>query len=240
MTQPVVIWRSIVAGEKHGPLPALFLILTAATGAIDALCVFSLGRVFVANMSGNLIFVAFALTGSPGFSLASSLFALAGFLGGALGMSTLLARYVDRRAALFRLTMLIELVLLIVALVIAIVAGTPFPRPAVDAIVCISALAMGIQTTTARRMAVPDLMTTLLTMVLTGVLADVRVGEGPAVVARRLLALGAMLAGAVVGAFIIRDFGGPIAALGLVTGLVGVVAIGAFITTRRPADWQLG
>ncbi|HEX8007238.1 MAG TPA: DUF1275 family protein [Trebonia sp.] len=40
----------------------------------------ALGRVFVANMTGNVVFAGFAIVGAPGFSLSSSLFALAGFL----------------------------------------------------------------------------------------------------------------------------------------------------------------
>src|SRR5947209_6114267 len=67
----------------HGPLPALLLVLTIATGVVDAVSILSLGRVFVANMTGNVVFIGFALAGAPGFSLAASLLALAGFLLGA-------------------------------------------------------------------------------------------------------------------------------------------------------------
>ncbi len=57
--------------------------MTCVTGVVDAVSILSLGRVFVANMTGNVVFVGFALAGAPGFSVAASLFALAGFLGGA-------------------------------------------------------------------------------------------------------------------------------------------------------------
>jgi uncharacterized membrane protein YoaK (UPF0700 family) len=40
--------------------------------------ILTLGRVFVANMTGNVVFIGFALVGIPGFSLSASLFALAG------------------------------------------------------------------------------------------------------------------------------------------------------------------
>jgi Protein of unknown function (DUF1275) len=48
-----------------------------------AVRILRLGRVFVANMTGNIAFTGFTITGAPGFSLSASLFALAGFMAGA-------------------------------------------------------------------------------------------------------------------------------------------------------------
>jgi uncharacterized membrane protein YoaK (UPF0700 family) len=45
--------------------------------------ILALGRVFIANMTGNVVFIGFALAGAPGFSLIASLLALVGFLVGA-------------------------------------------------------------------------------------------------------------------------------------------------------------
>ena len=75
--------RRLIADSAHGPLPALLLVLTVLTGVVDAVSILSLGRVFVANMTGNVVFVGFALAGASGFSLPASLSALAGFLLGA-------------------------------------------------------------------------------------------------------------------------------------------------------------
>src|SRR6476659_2261234 len=75
--------RRLVDDPVHGPLPALMLALTVLTGVVDAVSILSLGRVFVANMTGNVVFVGFALAGASGFSLSASLSALAGFLAGA-------------------------------------------------------------------------------------------------------------------------------------------------------------
>src|SRR2546421_6510567 len=75
--------RRLSADPAHGPLPALMLVLTVLTGVVDAVSILSLGRVFVANMTGNVVFVGFALAGAPGFSLAASLSALGAFLVGA-------------------------------------------------------------------------------------------------------------------------------------------------------------
>src|SRR5262245_14004621 len=75
--------RSLVADPVHGPLPLLLLGLTVVTGIVDAVSIIALGRVFVANMTGNVVFVGFAIAGVPGFSLAASLLGLLGFLVGA-------------------------------------------------------------------------------------------------------------------------------------------------------------
>jgi uncharacterized membrane protein YoaK (UPF0700 family) len=64
------LWAGLVRSSAHGPLPVLLLVLTAATGAIDAVSLLALGRVFVANMTGNVVFLGMALANAPGFSLA--------------------------------------------------------------------------------------------------------------------------------------------------------------------------
>jgi Protein of unknown function (DUF1275) len=64
-------------GKAQGPLPTLLLVLTVVTGVVDAVSILRLGRVFVANMTGNVVFTGFALVGAPGFSLSASLAALA-------------------------------------------------------------------------------------------------------------------------------------------------------------------
>src|SRR4051812_21062129 len=80
---------------QHGPLPALLLVLTAATGVVDAVSILALGRVFIANMTGNIVFIGFALAGAPGFSLIAALLALAGFLLGAAAGGPVVTRFRD-------------------------------------------------------------------------------------------------------------------------------------------------
>src|SRR6202140_3705264 len=74
-----VLWRD----ERHGPLPALLLVLTLVTGLVDAFSYLALGHVFVANMTGNVVFLGFALVGAPSFSIGASAVALASFWVGA-------------------------------------------------------------------------------------------------------------------------------------------------------------
>ena len=56
----------------HGPLPPLLVSMTLVTGLVDAFSYLVLGHVFVANMTGNVVFLGFALAGAPGFSIAAS------------------------------------------------------------------------------------------------------------------------------------------------------------------------
>jgi uncharacterized membrane protein YoaK (UPF0700 family) len=230
------VWRPLVDDPKHGPLPALLLVLTVVTGVVDAVSILSLGRVFVANMTGNIVFVGFAIAGAPGFSLSASLFALAGFLIGAYGGGQAIGRYADNRARLFRDASIVELAFLVTALIISALAATPFDDPVKDAVAITAAIALGLQNAVVRRLAVPDLTTMVLTMTLTGIAADVR-GASPGVVVRRVLAVLTMLGGAIVGALLVLH-ASPAAALGVAAGLMGVVALAATLAARNTAAWQ--
>jgi uncharacterized membrane protein YoaK (UPF0700 family) len=59
------------------------LVLTAVSGIVDAVSFLGLGHIFTANMTGNVVFLAFAAVGVPGISVARSLTTLAAFLSGA-------------------------------------------------------------------------------------------------------------------------------------------------------------
>jgi uncharacterized membrane protein YoaK (UPF0700 family) len=220
----------------HGPLPALLLALTVVTGLVDAISILSLGRVFVANMTGNIVFVGFALTGTPGFSLAASLSALAGFLVGALAGGNLVIRYSSHRGLLLRNAVAAELALFVVVLIIVAAVGTPLDMASRDAIAALAALALGIQNAAVRRLSVPDLTTTVLTMTLTGIAADARTG-GAALALKRALAVVTMLVGAIVGALLVLH-AGVIWAVVVPTALIALVALGATVASRSPSPWQ--
>src|SRR5690349_1607735 len=111
---------------RHGPLPALLLVLTVSTGVVDAVSILALGRVFIANMTGNVVFIGFALAGAPGFSLVAALLALAGFLAGAGLGGPLTERWRTARGRLLAVVTSIEVVLLAGALAIAAGSAEPF------------------------------------------------------------------------------------------------------------------
>ena len=255
--------RSLVADPAYGPLYGLLLTLTVVTGVVDAVSILALGRVFVANMTGNVVFAAFAVVGAPGFSLSASLFALAGFLVGAYAGGTLITRYGPDRGLLLRAGGAVELALAAVALAIAAASGDPgathgtlglaggeFGAAVTDALAALLALALGVQNAVARRLAVPDMTTTVLTMTLTGVGADLRAVFGAqgrirgaartaarAALGRRLLAVAAMVAGAAAGASLTLRVS-PVSGLALATALLALVTAWIALATRRPASWR--
>src|ERR1700734_2356482 len=93
------------------------LALTVVTGLVDAVSILRLGRVFVANMTGNVVFAGFAVVGAPGFALGSSLVALAGFLVGAAFGGWLGVRFHVDRAVLLLAACVAEAALSAAALV---------------------------------------------------------------------------------------------------------------------------
>lgn len=237
MTNPLRQLRmDYFAHPTHGPLPALLLAMTVATGVIDAVSIISLGRVFVANMTGNIAFIGFALAGTPGFSLQASLVALAGFLVGAGIGGALVTRLRGHRGRLLATATAGQFVLLLAATVVTAVSSEPLGSGARDAAVALAAVALGVQNAVVRNLAVPDLTTTVLTMTLTGIAADLRRGE-LRVALRRTLAVLAMLVGALVGAELVLHVGVS-AGLAVATGINAVVMVGAAVASRKPQEWQ--
>jgi uncharacterized membrane protein YoaK (UPF0700 family) len=222
---------------RHGPLPALLLLLTVATGVVDSVSILALGRVFIANMTGNVVFIGFALAGAPGFSLAAALLALAGFLVGAAACGPLIARWRLARGRLLAVVTTAEVVLLAGALVIAAMSAEPFGAAPRNLIAVVAAIALGLQNAAARELAVPDATTTVLTMTLTGFAADLRQRNVP-VLLRRLLAVAAMLVGGLAGALLVLRQSAAWA-LVLAVVVVAVVCAGAWVLGRRPGAWQL-
>ena len=51
---------------RYGPLPPLLVAMTVVTGLVDSFSYLLLGHVFVANMTGNVVFLGFAVAGSVG------------------------------------------------------------------------------------------------------------------------------------------------------------------------------
>ena len=185
---------------RHGPLPPVLLSMTVVTGLVDAFSYLTLGHVFVANMTGNVVFLGFALAGAPGFSISASLVALAAFTAGAFGGGRLAARYHDHRGRLHSSAAASQAVFLAASFVLAAVSGSPVTAGFRYPLIVGLGISMGIQNAAARKIAVPDLTTTVLTLTITGIAADTTAAGGTGSHSgRRLVAIAAMLAGAFVG-----------------------------------------
>jgi len=223
-------------GARHGPLPPLLLALTVVTGLVDAFSYLVLGHVFVANMTGNVVFLGFALAGAPGFSIAASAVALVAFGCGALVGGGIGARLGEHRGRHLTVAASVQTLLLAVAVVLAALHGQPVPAGFRYPLIVVLALGMGVQNATARKLAVPDLTTTVLTLTITGIAADRPIGGKSASAGRRSISIVAMFVGGLVGAvFVVHvDF-----VLPLVFALVILVIVAAatLVKSRTDAPW---
>jgi len=228
------------ADHRHGPLPPVLLSMTVVTGLVDAFSYLTLGHVFVANMTGNIVFLGFALAGAPGFSIGASLAAIAAFAAGALAGGRLSTRFSEHRGRLHSSAAGAQAVFIAVAVVLAAVGGSPVTTGFRYALIAMLGISMGIQNAAARKLAVPDLTTTVLTLTLTGIAADSRLAGGSGSQAgRRLTAVAAMLAGALAGAALVLRariwYPLLIALVAIAAGAIATSLLG-----RAGPDWVTG
>src|SRR5437016_4054635 len=221
-------------------LTALLLVLTITTGVIDAVSVLGLGRVFTANMTGNIVFLGFALAGVPGFSALRSVAALAAFLVGAVIGGRLSARLDGSRRRWLLTVAAVEAGVLFAAALAARGYDSEALEPVARlyALIALTAVAMGIRNATVRRLAVPDLTTTVLTLTLAGLGADSRLaGGGNPRWGRGVASVAAMLGGAVVGGLLVLRGGGRLALPLVLTGAITLIATLVYIAfAERPAN----
>jgi uncharacterized membrane protein YoaK (UPF0700 family) len=110
---------------QDGPLPPLLIAMTFVTGLVDAFSYLVLGHVFVANMTGNVVFLGFALAGAPDFSIVDSVVALVSFgLGAAVG-GRIGSQFGHHRGKHLSTAATIQAVFLAAAILVAAVSGSP-------------------------------------------------------------------------------------------------------------------
>ena len=207
--------------DAETPLVPLLLVLTVVAGAVDAVLILRLGHVFVGNMTGNVLFLGFALAGSPEFSVAAFLVPLGAFLVGAAVGGRLFNSTRRRRLGQVAAT---EATLCAAAAVMAVSASGATARATVTGLL---AVAMGCQNAAARALAVPDFTTTVLTLTLSGLAADrLDLSALHSHVVRRVGAVAAMLTGAMAGTLLVLHASTGWA-LATIAAILGTVAVGA-------------
>jgi uncharacterized membrane protein YoaK (UPF0700 family) len=133
----------------------------------------------------------------------------------------------------------VEAALFLVAVAVAIGLGSALSsEPArLYAVIVLTGLAMGVRNATVRKLGVPDLTTTVLTLTLTGLAADSSLagGSNPRWV-RRAASAGTMFAGAAVGAWLLSY------SLALVLAICALVSAvcAAIVFVGLPASGQGG
>lgn len=218
-------------------MPPLLIAMTVVTGLVDSFSYLLLGHVFVANMTGNVVFLGFAVAGAQGFSVMASLVALVAFGVGSVLGGRIVARFGLHRGRHLAVATGTQALFLAASAILAFAGSHPFGTGARYALIILLSVAMGIQNSSVRRLAVPDLTTTVLTLTVTGIGADSALGGGKGSKSgRRLLSVAAMFLGALVGAALVLHVH---VALPVTIALVLAVAVGAASSWsgRSNAPW---
>jgi len=184
-------------------LPPVLLALTLTTGLIDAASYLGLGHVFTANMTGNIVLLGFGLAHAGGLPVLAPAISLAAFLIGASVGGRLGLNIAEHHKNVFMIGIGAEVALLVAATILAALANVRIGSASAYAIIALVAFAMGVRNAIVRKLAVPDMTTTVLTMTLTGIAADTlgRTAKWQQS-ARRVGAVATMLVGALIGALL--------------------------------------
>ncbi|MGE2722728.1 YoaK family protein [Mycolicibacterium celeriflavum] len=193
---------------------ACLLLLTFATGLVDAVSVLKLGHVFVANMTGNVIFLGFWLVPHSGVDVTAALVAFASFVSGAV-MGGRFSRHLNADVRRWlAITLAFEVVMLVVLSVLAGAGVLDYQDNTKLLLIAGLAVTFGVQNSTAQQFGIQELSTTVLTTTIVRIGFDSRVagGTGEREKLRYSVVL-TMCAGAAVGATMTRYTVAPIIAL---------------------------
>jgi uncharacterized membrane protein YoaK (UPF0700 family) len=231
------------------------LLLTFATGVVDAATFLGLGQVFAAMQTGNVIFLGVGVAGSDGAPVVAPLVALGAFLAGGLAAAALLAAARRRPAqatgepvaheraaggtgagalragaAAPAVALAIEVALLAAAAALVAATSPAAGDAAAVAAIALVACAMGLRNTAVRSVGGQNLATTVLNLTVVGIAAGDATVAGRSDLAQRALALGLILAGAAVGALLVQ------ADVAIALAAAAVVSLAALLTLRaRPS-----
>ncbi len=210
---------------------AALLLLTFATGLADSISILVLGHVFVANMTGNVIFLGFWLAPRTSIDLTAVAVALPTFVCTTI-VSGRWARYFGDRTRQWITAVLATEIALLVALSILGGEGVLHYHDNSKLIMIgILAVTFGLQHSSARQFGIQELSTTVLTSTIVSLGLDSHLAGGTGARERlRLSVVLTMCAGAFLGATVSRFVVAPVFA---VTG--AVVATSLLIFRFGPA-----
>lgn len=219
-----------VLDERDGPLPAMLLGLTVLVGIVDATSIL-LANVFVASMTGNVVFLGLAIAGAPGFSVGRSLLPVVSFSVGAILGSRALRSAGTHRGRALRNVLGVKIVMAMIVTGVVVAAHGHFDARTRDYVIILLALSMGSQLAAIRSLSVRDLPTVVLTLTITGALVEASRGLNDPVMVRRILAVLAFLVGVLAGGLLYLHVAVS-ASLGLGLAIIVAVAISAHLVSR--------
>jgi uncharacterized membrane protein YoaK (UPF0700 family) len=208
------------------------LLLTFSTGIVDAISVLVLGHVFVANMTGNVIFLGFWFAPHSVVDMTAALVAFVSFVTGAV-LGGRLSRHLDGNVRRWlTVTLGVEVVTLATLSILSGTGVLDYHNNTKLILIAGLALTFGSQAATARQFGIQELSTTVLTTTIVGIGFDSRVagGTGHREKLRYSVVL-TMCAGALVGATLTRWFVAPV--IGIAAFVVAVAAAVFWFGPRR-------
>lgn len=255
--------------DRYGLLSPALVILTFVAGLVDALSYLALGHVFVANVTGNIVFLGFAFAHAQGFVWWTSALTLATFMIGAFIGGRIIHYFGANRARHLLVSTSIQLAFVAAALVGIYLLNQFAPKPSMggtDAsaiartaqpslnfptarhidlhiilLIVLLAPAMGIQNSTARKLSVPDLPTTVLTMTLTGIIADTSAhGHEQSKLGRRAIVMLALALGALTGATLQTRGHEDVILMVMIVCLIAVIVMMMIPHVHSDARWVTG
>ncbi len=217
----------------------LMLVLSFGTGVLDAATYLGLHQVFTANMTGNVVFVGLGLADDTSVPLLRAGLALGGFVVGAAVIGLVQrGRAARPNSDGVAATTFVLMGLLVGGCALAL-ARLDQTELVLDLATAAIAFAMGAQAVAARRVAVTDVSTVVVTSTLAGMAAEAPWTGGSsdrATTFRRAAAVVAMGGGAVAGAFLLRlGIAVPVALTAALLVLVGVIGLVRVRRHRRTA-----
>ncbi|WP_328349960.1 DUF1275 domain-containing protein [Mycobacterium sp. NBC_00419] len=212
---------------------AALLLLTFGTGMVDAISVLVLGHVFVANMTGNVIFLGFWFVPHSGVDMTAAVVSFASFVVGTI-IGGRFARHLAYEVRVWITAALGTEVVLLTAL--AILAGTgvlAYHDNGKLLLIAGLAIIFGAQNAAARQFGIQELSTTVLTSTIVGIGSESRLAGGTGQREKlRYSVVVTMLAGAAVGATMSRFMVAPVIGL---TAVVVAASLAIFRYGPQPA-----
>lgn len=208
------------------------LLLTVSTGTIDAVSYLALDRVFTGNMTGNVLFLGFALVGVAGIPLLNNAVALFGFVVGSIVSGRVIGRGHAKGLPAASVWTLAAAATLILGLGVATLLIGELSEPALLVITFLLATTMGAQVSAVKPIGNSDVTTIVVTNTVANLARDSRLAGGRGQTwMPRLLAIVAMGLGAALGAGVVNLLGGGAALVA--SALVFTAGATVLVLARR-------
>ena len=202
---------AVISPVSERSTVAALLLLTFATGLADSISILVLGHVFVANMTGNVIFLGFWLAPRSSIDLTAVAVALPTFVCTTIVSGRVSRHFGDRTRPWITTVLATEITLLVT---LAILGGTGTLQYHTNAkliMIGILAVTFGLQHPSARQFGIQELSTTVLTSTIVSLGLDSRLAGGKGTrQTLRLAVVLTMCAGAFLGATMSRFAVAPV------------------------------